>query len=534
MTDAAAANAEDFIRGTRLLRAGQCEDALTAFRAVYARAEAQGDADFMAAALCEIAWSCYRISDAEQGLECAMGAKWLWERLGNRLEMARAMAVESILFLELGFSDEAYDMSTKALEIAEADGDLAMLAFALNAKGIVLTVCRESELGAALVGRAVAIANQLSNPGAAAYYLLNLGFCHAKIAEEAEALDEPERAMGEREAALELNARAIESARSTGDAWTLRAALANNAEMLALQGRYDLALADMERCADLADKPGIGLQIHYFYTLGDVMFRAGRLDEALVNATAAVELADTTSLIDHQVNAVCKLAEILEAMGDLPTALAQFKRFHNLYVRQSGETAQRRARIAAIRSETELWRDRAAVLADQALSDPLTGIANRRSFDQILNRLAGTPFSTAIVDLDHFKTINDRFSHIVGDAVLQRVARTLVDQLGPHGHAARLGGEEFALVFPNVPEASAVAFCESIRISIAGTDWSDLGEDMKVTVSIGLSSGKGEEPSGLMMQIADNRLYLAKSNGRDCVVATDNLSAASDAERLSA
>lgn len=521
MSDPGAAIAEQFLRGTQLLRAGQCAEALTAFRAVYASAQAADNTDLMAAALCEMAWSCYRIGDAEQGLECAMGAKWLWERLGDRLEMARAMAVEAILFLELGFSDEAYELSSEALDIAMAHTDTAMLAFVLNAKGIVLTVCREAELGAGLVEQAVGIASKQHNEAATAYYLLNLGFCHAKIAEEAIALDEPDRAMAEREAAIEFNAEAIESAQRSGDFWTLRAALGNNAEMLALQGSYDAALALLDRCADLADRPGTGLRIHFHYTLGDVLFHAGRLDEARVSAAAAVALADTTNLIDHQVNAVGKLAEILEALGEAPAALAQFKRFHCLYVRQSGETAQRRARIESIRSETDLWRSRAASLADQALSDPLTGIANRRSFDQILNRLAGTPFSTAIVDLDDFKLVNDRFSHIVGDAVLQRVARTLVDQLGVHGHAARLGGEEFALVLPNVPQASAIAFCEGIRVAIAATDWSDLADGLAVTVSIGLASGNGDEPSGILMQMADNRLYAAKANGRNCVVSSD-------------
>src|SRR5690606_33133098 len=199
-----------------------------------------------------------------------------------------------------------------------------------------------------------------------------------------------------------------------------------------------------------------------------------------------------------------KLAEILEALGDSAAALTLHKRFHALYVRQSGETARRRARIEEIRTQTEQLRSRAATLADQALSDPLTGIANRRSFDQILNRLAGTPLAIAIVDLDNFKSANDRFSHIIGDAVLQRVAHTLVAQIGPHGHAARLGGEEFALIFPDASEATAAAFCDGVRTTIAATDWSDLAPDLVVTVSIGLASGDGDTPSGALMQAADN------------------------------
>ncbi|UJW85628.1 GGDEF domain-containing protein [Devosia sp. SL43] len=515
--------AEAFAHATQLLRAGRCDEALAEFRGIYVQSELAGDSLGMAACLCEMAWSCYRLGDLEQGLECAMGARWLWKRLDNLVELARAMAVEAILFLDLGFSDEAYELATEALDIAEQAGDEAVLAFALNAKGIVLTICREAEMGAGLVGRAVAIAEQLSNHAAAAYYLLNLGFCHAKLAEEADALSDADLAMGEREAAIELTDIAITKADAVGDYWTLRAALGNCAEMLALEGRYDIALQYLERSASLPAPPGPSLRIHFLYTLGDVQFRAGRFADARASAVEALRLADLGGQIDHQVNASGKLAEILEALGDVEGALSLHKRFHALYVRQSGETARRRARVEEIRTETDRLRSRAATLADQAHSDPLTGIANRRSFDQILNRLAGTPFAVAIVDLDHFKSVNDRFSHITGDAVLQRVASILVGQLGPHGHAARLGGEEFALIFPNAPEAVAASFCEGVRTAISATSWSDLAPGLAVTVSIGLAAGNGESPSGALMQVADNRLYMAKSSGRDCVVAHDKL-----------
>ncbi|MGV8951869.1 MAG: GGDEF domain-containing protein [Cypionkella sp.] len=148
--------------------------------------------------------------------------------------------------------------------------------------------------------------------------------------------------------------------------------------------------------------------------------------------------------------------------------------------------------------------------------DPLTGIANRRSFDHILTRLEGSPYALAIVDLDFFKAINDRFSHQVGDAVLVRVARIMVDQIGAHGHAIRLGGEEFALVFPDAAIATASVFCEAVRRAIAATEWSDIAEGLRVTVSIGLAAGTGE-----LMGVADRRLYSAKGQGRDRVVAFD-------------
>jgi len=150
-------------------------------------------------------------------------------------------------------------------------------------------------------------------------------------------------------------------------------------------------------------------------------------------------LAEATGQIDHQVNAAQALSRILEAMGDTAAALSMHRLYHNLFVRQSGEAVRRRARVEEIRTEADRLRARTAELADLALSDPLTGIANRRSFDQILDRLVGNPLSVAIVDLDNFKLVNDRHTHIAGNAVLQRVARIMVDQIATHGHVARLG-----------------------------------------------------------------------------------------------
>lgn len=510
-----------FSRATQLLRAGFCDEAMVEFRAVYAQAEAGGDDDLMAACLCEMAWCCFKLGQAEQGLECAMGAKWLRERQGNKIELARAVAVKAILFLDLGFSDEGFDLASEAVCLAEGAGDEAVLAFALNAKGLVLAVCHEIDMGTRLIERAVAIAARQANDAAQSYYLLNLGFCHARVAEEADKFDNHDRAMGEREAAIELSALAIDRAEAGGDNWSLRVALCNSAEMLGLQGRYDIALQYLERSAALPGDPGQSLRIHYLYTLGNVLFRAGHHYRARQAVAEALDLADQTHQVDHQVNAAHKLAEIAEALGDTASALTLHKRFHKLYVLQSGETARRRARIEEIRSETEQLRSQAATLADQALSDALTGIANRRSFDQILDRLAGSPIVLAIVDLDHFKAVNDRYSHIVGDAVLQRVARALVSQIGPHGHAARLGGEEFGLVFPDASAATAGAFCEGIRVAVAAIDWRDVAPGLVVTVSIGLAAGRGDTPSGELLQKADNRLYMAKAAGRDRVVSVD-------------
>ncbi len=508
---------ERFGIATHLLRAGDLSEALEQFKLVYADAQANGNATLMASSLCEIAWTCFKMGECEEGLECAIGAKWLWRRLDNPVELVRALAVEAMLFLDLGFVDEAYELSGEAVDLARQLSSPSILAFALNARGLALAQCREFELSLVVLGEAVAIAEGHFNPAASAFYRLNLGFAHARTADEAEKLDRQKAAQANRALAIEHSLAAIEKATDAADLWTLRAAHCNCAELMARSGEMEQALHLLDECAALPDPSGPSLRIHYLYTLALVRLHAGDLATAEAACRQAIDLAESSGQLDHQVKAVELLGRILEAAGDVAGALAAQKRFHRLYVMQSGETARRRAHVEEIRGEADRLRARAAELADQAMSDPLTGIANRRSFDHILNRLAGAPFAVAMVDLDHFKQINDRYSHIMGDAVLQKVARIMVQQLGPHGHAARLGGEEFALIFPQLPMATAIAFCEGVRSAILNADWSDMADGLAVTVSIGVAAGNGDLPAGALMQIADKRLYEAKSKGRNRV-----------------
>lgn len=508
-----------FEAGTLSLRGGDLSRALEHFKAAYSGADAAGDADLMAASLCEIAWTCFKIGDVEQGLEFAMGARALWRRLDNPGELVRALSVEAFILIDLGLSDEAYELTSEAVTLGETLGRPAVHAFALNARALALSVCRQDELALPVSGEAIRLSDSIGSSAATGFYRLILGFIHGKLADEAEKVGRAEEAQSMRQQALECSLEAAERAERMGDVWTQRVALCNAAEYLLGDGRAPEALARLAQWTAVEGEASPSLHAHYLFTLGLARRRTGDLDGALSTCSQALALAEQTHQVQHQVNAAEALCDILEAMGDLSGALSMHRRFHALYVRQSGESAGQRARVEEIRAETGKLRARAAELADQALTDALTGIANRRSLDQILNRLAGTPFAVCILDLDHFKAINDACSHIVGDAVLQRVARLMVDQVGRNGHAARLGGEEFALILPDASPAIAAAICEGVRIAVQNADWSDLAPKLAVTVSIGVAAGDGEMPAGTLMQIADRRLYDAKSKGRNRVLA---------------
>jgi diguanylate cyclase (GGDEF)-like protein len=166
-----------------------------------------------------------------------------------------------------------------------------------------------------------------------------------------------------------------------------------------------------------------------------------------------------------------------------------------------------------------------------AMVDPLTGIANRRAFLQdatdLLSRNAGRarPSAVLLIDLDHFKSVNDRFGHAVGDHVLQIFAQTATESLRPTDVVGRLGGEEFAAVLQEVSREKAMALAEEMRTAFALATLEVDGYPTEVTLSIGIViNHDGALDLSTLLAQADRALYCAKENGRNRVeVATADL-----------
>ena len=159
-----------------------------------------------------------------------------------------------------------------------------------------------------------------------------------------------------------------------------------------------------------------------------------------------------------------------------------------------------------------------------ALTDPLTGLQNRRYFDDALAEYMrefssiGRPIGVVILDLDHFKTINDTYGHDNGDVVLRSVALSLRQHTRHHDVLARIGGEEFAIVFPNTDERALAALAERIRKAIQELPMVLEGKHVPITTSIGAVLWDGEESGQDLLKRADRLLYEAKANGRNRVI----------------
>ena len=184
-------------------------------------------------------------------------------------------------------------------------------------------------------------------------------------------------------------------------------------------------------------------------------------------------------------------------------------------VREEGKLREMTASLSA-RSQT---------LEHAALTDGLTGMQNRRYFDDALReyldefRRIEKPVGLMILDLDHFKQVNDTHGHDVGDEVLRTVAKCLKDMTRYHDVVARLGGEEFAVVAPNMDSELLMKLAERIRKSIATTAILTGNVRLKVTTSVGLAIWDRKESADDFFRRADRMLYQAKRLGRNRVCA---------------
>ena len=217
---------------------------------------------------------------------------------------------------------------------------------------------------------------------------------------------------------------------------------------------------------------------------------------------------------------------LLTSRGDKQDIATGLESGASDYVQKPFDHDELRARLLVGRRFAELnskLLETQRELQRQALTDPLTHIMNRRA---ILGRLTeemaraprqGLPLSIGVMDIDHFKLVNDRYGHAGGDSVLQKVVERSLRALRAYDALGRIGGEEFLIVMPGVGARDASIVLERIRHSVRQAAIELQGVEITVTVSIGGAVNGGEAPEELL-HLADEALYRAKGEGRDRVV----------------
>ncbi|ATP42655.1 hypothetical protein CR511_00710 [Pseudomonas putida] len=180
-------------------------------------------------------------------------------------------------------------------------------------------------------------------------------------------------------------------------------------------------------------------------------------------------------------------------------------------------------RVANMEHEALGYREHLEEQRQKALLDPLTGLPNRAAWSEHLEREMldwhenGGHLAMAILDLDHFKRINDNYGHLAGDKVLKIVADQLRKRLRGRDFIARFGGEEFVLLFPQTSPAAAAQMAELLRATIEACPFHFKGERVVITASIGLGAFRSGERADQVLKRADTALYRAKDLGRNRV-----------------
>jgi two-component system, cell cycle response regulator len=454
-----------------------------------------------------------RIGETEDGARVMREVTaWATEH-GEDALLARSHRRMSALFRRIGDPALMLEHAVTCVDLLDDDtpdlvraDHLLALADALGASGSYADSIQRYEEAAKLADRCADHYLHLT-------VLNNLAFTQYEAGQATEAVATAERLRAEAEA----NGQSL----MTHDSDTI-------ARAYTAVGRFQDAIAVLEPvCAAEANGEDCDGLVMALLTLTEVQRLAGALDAAQVSLDRCCQLTEQYALTGQRTAALREQAELHAARGLYQEAYETFRAFHLADAELRALERDRRARtLHAIFEATEARRS-SEYFRELSVRDPMTGLHNRRYMDnQLTEMLAevqenGMQLTIGLLDLDHFKRINDTWSHAVGDEVLRRVAGILRTAAAgvEGGLAARMGGEEFLLLLPGVDRREGAERLNRLRREIAGYAWSDVTEGVTVTVSIGVAAAPEDGTErGALLALADRNMYVAKRGGRDRVV----------------
>jgi diguanylate cyclase (GGDEF)-like protein len=280
------------------------------------------------------------------------------------------------------------------------------------------------------------------------------------------------------------------------------------------------ALSDARRITEARDIA------HLHVSLATCQRQLGLLEQADQSLQVARQHCEDRNLGEVRLELAEETAALAAATGDFATAYRVYQDFHALTMQRLSIRRDARARVLAAMLDTAEIQRLGEHYRRLAERDHLTGLFNRRYLEQAAPAVlaaaesSGRSCAVVLLDIDHFKAINDTYSHEVGDVVLQTFARILSEACPRGGLAARLGGEEFALLLPGGDLQDARYRVDALLQRIREYDWSVVGQELRVTASAGLvTTGAECSTLGESLAAADRLLYLAKGAGRDRLAA---------------
>lgn len=446
----------------------------------------------------------------------------------------------------IGLRTEGLESAEEALQLAQAQHDKTLEARALFAAAFIALETNDLAQAETLLEQSLTCAEESQSDFDIFWALNNLTHIRGETAQKY-AKSGPEAAFQDALHAMkDIAGRALDAAQRT-EFWLHRGyALLNSADAHVLSGDQHTARLLVAEYAAIG-RTNSNTRLMAYANLDEA--RLLKLEGRIKDAIAHLEIPDHFEKLcftdEFKLRTHDALADLYAQLGDHKTAFdhlnaarkverdvwtSQSERHINVLTARLGAAAAI-AEAQRLQLETEaLSRSNQELQANQeelrraAMLDALTGLGNRRAAESAFDTYwdtaneSGRPFQVAYVDLDHFKMINDKFGHEIGDKVLGQIGQILQTGLRPSDHAFRYGGEEFVIILSHARMTAGRQACERLRDDIKTFDWPSIHPDLQVTASFGLARWMGSTDVAGLLSRADAALYAAKSAGRDRVV----------------
>jgi diguanylate cyclase (GGDEF)-like protein len=486
------------------------------------------DLDLEARALSCLA-HCDRIgSRLRRASEASRRAAQLFEQLGDVQGEANALTTLTHVLMLLGRNDEAVEAALLCVRLCEQQPLQPQTVLAHNCLGLAYSWAGDHDRGDASLEMAVQAAQRCTPPVGIYQPRLNQVWVEAS-----RLIDERFQTGGmkslERLDALLAECHRLEQAGS-GQAvlpglqsMARSISLSSSALVAVWRGDFSLAQAKIDEASRSLSNITTWLDSFVRWCSAELAWAQKDWERA---EAELLEMKKLALVVEHE-QLACRahllLIQVYELQGKNDEARSEHRALRRRERRVVAEGMTGRAslvswRLGARQSERHL--QQALVASRQferwSLEDALTGIANRRHFEQSLAerlrapREGDKPLTVAMVDVDKFKSVNDRFTHMVGDRVLKTIAAVLASQVRENDLLARWAGDEFVILFADASEHEARQVCDRVRAAVSGFDWESIAPGLRMSVSIGLSEASPGETAEAIVGRSDESMYSAK------------------------
>lgn len=455
----------------------------------------------------------YKLGDNVKSLECNIKQLEIARELGDPLTEASALNNIGLVYLEMGDDGNALDYFQKSLDLYTADGRTDYVGNPLLNIGIIHRHHKRYDLALDCLNRSLAARREQQDKHGEALVWHNIGGVHYE--------------KDELSSAAESYQRCIEIARECGDRRIEADAMLKQSQVKGRQGLTAAAFDQLQRAQELIDQTGSAKLLPALYRV------YGELFERTEDYQRALDYFKKYITIQGEQNS----KQVEERLRGLRTSFEadQTRKQNEIYRLKNIELTRANQELGQLNRMIHKGEEYRFKLMEQVAAqaqdlerlaklDGLTGLYNRRYLDEALAREFARakryhdPLAVAMLDIDHFKQVNDTVSHHAGDEVLKIIAEILKANCRTVDLVARYGGEEFVMAFPNTGAEAAAMVCERICSAVEHFFWNRISKELRVTVSVGLSDETSLPNHEKLLSAADARMYRAKEQGRNRVI----------------